>query len=200
MFASCRVWLFTVCVYNSNKASLILYRLWSRYTFNTLCFGVILGPWLMPWFWVWTCAVNIRKAKNKSARLIGLWCYDKKSNCLMLPALLACNKRKPLKLKSLNTGIWRSSHVSFFLVVVNCMRAWVHCHALPYALATHLHPCTSSSPAGLLLVRAALICACTHLHKCFIYISPKLGLCWFLSFRAVWFMIDLWFMCFRHFF
>lgn len=44
----------------------------------------------------------------------------------------------------------------FFFVVVNCMRARVHRYALPYALAAHLHPCTSSSPAGLLLVRAHL--------------------------------------------
>lgn len=49
----------------------------------------------------------------------------------------------------------------FFLVIVNCMRARVHCHAVPYALAAHLHPCTSSSPAGLLLVRAELICVHT---------------------------------------
>lgn len=76
----------------------------------------------------------------------------------MLPALLAHNKRNPLKHNALNDGIWRSSHVCFFfLVVVNCMRARVHRHALPYALAAHLHPCTSSSPAGLLLVRAVLV-------------------------------------------
>ncbi len=36
---------YLLCVYNSNKASLILYR---RDTFDTLCFGVFLGPRLMP--------------------------------------------------------------------------------------------------------------------------------------------------------
>lgn len=59
---------------------------------------------------------------------------------------------------------------SFFFVVVNCMRARVHRYALPYALAAHLHPCTSSSPAGLLLVRAHLH-TYTLIHMSHLYLT-----------------------------
>lgn len=58
---------------------------------------------------------------------------------------------------------------SHFLIV-NCMCAWLSFHALPHALATHLHPCSSPTPAGLLLVRSSCLVALllhlfTHKHK-----------------------------------
>lgn len=57
---------------------------------------------------------------------------------------------------------------SHFLIV-NRMCAWLSFHALPHALATHLHPCSSPTPAGLLLVRSSCLVALllqlsTHIH------------------------------------
>lgn len=43
-------------------------------------------------------------------------------------------------------------HFDSHFFTVNCMCSWLGCHALPDVLATHLYPCSSSSPVGLLLV------------------------------------------------
>lgn len=76
---------------------------------------------------------------------------------------------------------------SHFLIV-NRMCAWLSFHALPHALATHLHPCSSPTPAGLLLVRSSCLVALLLQLSTHTYTLAIFHLCVCL----IWHQIKIW--------